>query len=101
MAVGRTAGGQSAVRSGLKVRKIQRGRLSQPRRMSRVILEVIAGLRVDQDVQAIAVRLEPRDQRIELLRVERELAAPVRMRAYELLMDSTHRHTESRGRRLA
>ena len=41
-----------------EVRKIQRRRLSQPRRMGGVILEVIAGLRVDQDVQAVAVRLE-------------------------------------------
>ena len=82
-------------------RKIERGRLAQPRCVGGVILEVITGDAMDQDVQSLAVSLEPRNQLIELGRVERELTAPVRMGSNELLMESAHRNAEQRRGRFA
>jgi hypothetical protein len=40
------------------------------------------------------VLVEPRNQRVELRRVERELAAPARVRSHELLVHPAHRHAE-------
>jgi len=66
-----------------------------------VIFQVITGFRVDENVQAGTVRLEPWDQCIELGRIERELTAPVRMGPDEFLVHSAHFHAKERCGRLA
>src|SRR5262245_14407019 len=51
-----------------------------------------------EDGQSTAVCVEPWDESVELRRVERELAAPPRVRADELLMHPAHLHPELRSR---
>ncbi len=69
--------------------------------MRGVIFEAVPRAAVDQDIQAAAVSVEPRDQAVELGRVEGELAAPARVRPDELLVDPAHLHPEERRRLLA
>ena len=63
--------------------------------MRGVIFEIVAGDGVNQHVELAPVRVEPRDQSFELRRVERELTAPARMRAHELLMHAAHGDAEA------
>ena len=69
-----------------KYREIQRSRLAQPGRICGVIPPVIAGNAVDENVQSTAMVLEPRNQLVELSRIECELTAPMRMGTDEFLM---------------
>jgi hypothetical protein len=55
---------------------------------------------MDENVQAATMRVEPRNQSIELPRIECELATPVRMRPNEFLMDPTHGDGEQISRLL-
>jgi hypothetical protein len=49
---------------------------------------------MNENVQTATMRVEPRNQSIELLRIEGELATPVRMRPNRFLMDPTHGDAE-------
>src|SRR5262245_3744931 len=76
--------------------KIQCGGFAKPRCVRGVVFEAVAGLAVDEDVKSTTVRLEPRDESVERSRIERKLAAPMRMGPDELLMHAAHRDAEKR-----
>ena len=56
-----------------------------------MVFQVVPSESMDEDGEAAAVLNQPRNQRVELLRVERELAAPARVRANEFLVHTAHR----------
>ena len=58
--------------------------------MRGVISVVVAGQAVDENGQALALTVELRQYPVELRSIERELAAPARMRADEPFVDATH-----------
>ena len=51
-----------------------------------VILELIAGMRVNKDGEAVAIHHEPRDDLAKHLRSERELATSPRMRTHRCVV---------------
>jgi hypothetical protein len=55
---------------------------------------------MNENVQTATMRVEPRNQPIELLRIEGELATPVRMRPNEFLVNPTHGDGEQISRLL-
>src|SRR4051812_47758922 len=62
--------------------------------MSGVVLERVTAQAVDENVEAFAVRVQPWYQRVELRRVESQLAAPVRVRADQLPVEPSDEHAE-------
>src|SRR4051794_40595036 len=68
---------------------------AEPRGVRRVILQIPAGYAVNENIQLAAVRVEPREEAVELACVERELTAPMRVRSHEFLVDAAHRDTEA------
>src|SRR5687768_8082086 len=78
------------------MREVELRRIAEPRCVCRVVGEVVVGVGVDEDVQPAAMRVEPGDEPVEVTCIERELAAPARVRADELFVDAAHLHAELR-----
>lgn len=79
---------------GAKVREIERRGFAEPGRVRGVIFECVARIGVHEDVEPGAVRVEPRDQPLELHRIERKLATPVRVRPDPFFMHAAHLDAE-------
>ena len=70
--------------------QLQRRFLAQPRGMRGVIGQVVAGQAMHQYIKSVPVLIEPGDDSVKHCAVERQLAAPVRMRPDLALMHATH-----------
>jgi hypothetical protein len=68
--------------------------------MLAMVEQVVAGARMREDRQAVAVERDPLSEVAELLGPDRELAASAWMRADRSGMEVPHRHSEARTRRL-
>ena len=66
-----------------------------------MVFDVVTGVGVHEYGQPASVRIEPRDQRIELRRVESKLTTPARVRPDEFLMHAAHSDAETCGSFLA
>lgn len=83
------------------MRQVELDRRAQPRRVGRVVFQMVPGIGVNEDVQAVPMAFEPGHEGVELGGIERELAAPVRVGTDELLVHAAHPHAEPVGSGLA